>query len=44
VPVAAEVPWDPAIARSVDAGLLVSRLPQSLARPLRQVLALDSAA
>ena len=44
VPVVAEVPWDPAIARAVDAGLMVSRLPQSLARPLRAVLALDSAA
>jgi MinD-like ATPase involved in chromosome partitioning or flagellar assembly len=44
VPVVAEVPWDPAIARAVDAGLLASRMPQSLARPLRQVLALDSAA
>lgn len=44
VPVVAEVPWDPAIARAVDAGLMVTRLPQSLARPLRSVLALDSAA
>jgi MinD-like ATPase involved in chromosome partitioning or flagellar assembly len=43
-PVVAEVPWDPAIARAVDAGLLATRLPQSLARPLRAVLALDSAA
>lgn len=35
VPVLATVPWDPAVARSVDAGLLVSRLPQTISRPLR---------
>lgn len=34
VPVLGEIPWDPAVARSVDAGLLGSRLPASLARPL----------
>ncbi|MFM2072528.1 MAG: hypothetical protein RLZZ623_2791 [Actinomycetota bacterium] len=33
-PVIGEIPWDPGIARSVDAGLLASRLPASLARPL----------
>ena len=34
-PVVAEVPYDPAVARSVDAGLLATRLPGSIARPLR---------
>ena len=34
VPVVAEIPWDPAVARAIDAGLLASRLPASLARPL----------
>ncbi len=29
-PVTAMVPWDPAVARSVDAGLLAARLPRSL--------------
>jgi len=38
VPVVAEVPYDPAIARAVDAGLLLARLPASLARPLGSVL------
>jgi hypothetical protein len=33
-PVVGEVAWDPAIARAVDAGLLGTRLPSSLARPL----------
>jgi len=37
-PVVAEVTIDPAVARAVDAGLLVSRLPRSLASTL-QVLA-----
>ena len=36
--VVAEVPWDPAVARAVDAGLLASRLPQTLGRPLRPVV------
>lgn len=36
VPVRAVVPWDPAIARSVDAGLLGSRLPGMLASALRE--------
>lgn len=34
-PVVAEVPYDPAVARAVDAGLLAARLPGSIARPLR---------
>jgi MinD-like ATPase involved in chromosome partitioning or flagellar assembly len=38
VPVLAEVPYDPAIARAVDAGLLLARLPVTLARPLGAVL------
>ncbi len=29
-PVTASIPWDPAVARAVDAGLLESRLPRSL--------------
>jgi len=36
-PVLANVPWDPAIARCVDAGLLASRFPNSLARALRHL-------
>lgn len=35
VPVAAEVPVDPGVARAVDAGLLASRLPRGLQRALR---------
>lgn len=35
VPVCAVVPWDPAIARAVDAGLLGARLPRPLAAALR---------
>lgn len=35
VPVQAVVPWDPAIARSVDAGLLGARLPRPLVSALR---------
>jgi hypothetical protein len=35
VPVRAEVPWDPAVARAVDAGLVAARLPRTLARSLR---------
>lgn len=34
VPVVAEIPHDPAVARAVDAGLLGSRLPRALVRPL----------
>lgn len=37
VPVEAELPWDPAVARSVDAGLLASRLPSGLVRQLRRI-------
>lgn len=35
VPVRAQIPWDPAVARSVDAGLLGTRLPRPLQRALR---------
>jgi hypothetical protein len=35
VPVRAEVPWAPAIARAVDAGLLTARLPRLLERAIR---------
>lgn len=35
VPVRARVPWHPAIARAVDAGLLADRVPSPLARALR---------
>ena len=38
LPVVAEIPWDPAVARAIDAGLLASRLPGSLARPLTRVV------
>ena len=34
VPVRATIPWDPAVARAVDAGLLATRLPRPLARAL----------
>ena len=34
-PVAAVIPIDPSVARSVDAGLLLGRMPASLRRPLR---------
>ena len=34
-PVVAEVPYDPSVARAVDAGLLAARLPSSISRPLR---------
>lgn len=34
VPVVAEIPWDPAVARAIDAGLLAARMPASLTRPL----------
>lgn len=36
VPVHAVVPWDPAISRAVDAGLLGARLPRPLAVALRE--------
>jgi MinD-like ATPase involved in chromosome partitioning or flagellar assembly len=35
VPVRAHIPWDPSVARSVDAGLLGTRLPRPLHRALR---------
>ena len=38
-PVVAEVSTDPAVARAVDAGLLASRLPRTLAGALRQLVA-----
>lgn len=38
-PVVAEVSLDPAVARAVDAGLLASRLPRTLAAALRHVAA-----
>ncbi len=38
VPVCAEVPYDPAIARSVDAGLITRRLPRQLERALGGVV------
>lgn len=44
VPVVAELTWDPAVARAVDAGLLASRLPPSLARPLGRLCRPDTAA
>ena len=37
VPVTAVVALDPAVARAVDAGVLLSRLPRRLARALRNV-------
>ena len=36
--VVATIPYDPAIARAVDAGLLATRLPTILARGLRHVV------
>lgn len=38
VPVIAVVPWNPAVARRVDAGLLGGPLPRAVARALRPVL------
>ncbi len=38
VPVVAEVQYDPAVARAVDAGLLASRLPRPLAQQLQAPL------
>ncbi|MEZ5246516.1 MAG: hypothetical protein R2707_15560 [Acidimicrobiales bacterium] len=35
------LPWDPAVGRAVDAGLLASRIPRSL-RPLRRLLVPES--
>jgi hypothetical protein len=39
VPVVAELPYDPVVARSVDAGLLGHRLPATLARAARGLVA-----
>ncbi len=36
-PVRAVIPWDPAVARAVDAGLLTARLPRGFARSLASV-------
>lgn len=36
-PVIAEVGWDPAIARTIDAGLLAGRIPPALREPLRSI-------
>jgi MinD-like ATPase involved in chromosome partitioning or flagellar assembly len=36
-PVVAEIPYDPAVARAVDAGLLASRLPRTLSLRLKDV-------
>ena len=37
VPVLARVPWDPAICRAVDAGVLAARRPRVLERSLRSI-------
>jgi len=37
IPVVAVVPWDPAVARRVDAGLLGTGLPRTLARALERI-------
>jgi len=39
VRVIAEIPWDPAVARAVDAGLLSTRLPRRLVHAMREVAA-----
>jgi MinD superfamily P-loop ATPase len=36
-PVVAELPFDPAITRAVDSGMLATRLPRTLSAPLRKV-------
>ena len=38
VPVVAVVPWDPAVARRVDSGLLASAPPRAMARALRGIV------
>jgi hypothetical protein len=38
IPVVAVLPWDPAVARRVDAGLLGAAVPRSLSRPLRRLV------
>ncbi|CAB4847851.1 MAG: hypothetical protein F2772_02835 [Actinobacteria bacterium] len=42
-PVLAELPYDPAVARAVDAGLLATRLPRSLAHQIGQQVLRDAA-
>lgn len=37
IPIVAVVPVDPSIARAVDAGILVRRIPEIIAKPLRKV-------
>ena len=37
-PVVAEIPWDPTIARVIDAGMLAGRVPASLARPIHHLI------
>jgi len=36
-PVVADIGWDPAVARSIDAGLLAGRIPPALREPLRAI-------
>jgi hypothetical protein len=36
-PIAATIPWDPAIARTVDSGMTATRLPGSLSKPLARL-------
>lgn len=36
VPVLAELQWDPAVARAIDAGLFVARVPRALERAMRR--------
>ena len=38
IPITATVPYHPAIARAIDAGLLTTRLPRELAPALRPLL------
>lgn len=44
LPIVAFVPWDPAVARRVDAGVLGSSLPRGMARALRRVTGAPEAA
>ena len=43
-PITATVPYDPDIARTLDAGLLTTRPPRALTRPLRPLLTATSRA
>ena len=36
-PVVAQIPYDPAVARAVDAGLLAARMPRSISGPLEEL-------